>query len=202
LPDLSDLVSFVAILPDETACYAFLQALHKIGSNTHFRDYLSKSKPNGYRSLHSNIRLDARGILKFYIRTPESHEQSQFGFLNELRSSKGTELQIEMPTSEGKIFVITDRGEVHILPEKASPVDLAYKRGDIVGHRFNGAIIYGQQEFVKADYCLEDGDIVHILSGENYGPQQEWLKYVKTDNARKLIKSWKDQSDYWRNLKT
>lgn len=85
------------------------------------------------------------------------------------------------------IFVFTPKGDVVDLPEKATPVDFAYKIHTEIGNRTTGAKVNGKM--VSLSYDVKNGDVVEILlSKENKLPSRDWLKFVKTSFAKSKIK--------------
>lgn len=85
------------------------------------------------------------------------------------------------------IFAFTPMGDVVDLPEKATPVDFAYKIHTDIGNRTNGAKVNGKM--VSLDHNIKNGDVIEILmSRENKLPSRDWLKFVKTSFARSKIK--------------
>mgnify|MGYP001592312588 CR=1 FL=1 len=91
-----------------------------------------------------------------------------------------------------RIFVITPRGEVVDLPLAATPVDFAYAIHSTIGDECIGAKINGK--IMPLDYSLQSGDLVEILTQKSKKPSESWLKFVKTSQARKKIKSGLAQS--------
>ncbi len=89
---------------------------------------------------------------------------------------------------QNRIFVSTPRGDVIELPEKATPVDFAFAIHTDVGNKCAAARVNG--EMVRLDTALKSGDIVEIIINKNRkAPNQDWLKFVKTNNARNKIKA-------------
>jgi len=86
------------------------------------------------------------------------------------------------------IFVFTPKGDVIELPEGATPVDFAYRIHTEVGDRTTGAKANGKM--VTLDYNVHNGDVVEVLtSKEKKLPSRDWLKFVKTTQARSKIKN-------------
>jgi GTP diphosphokinase / guanosine-3',5'-bis(diphosphate) 3'-diphosphatase len=89
-----------------------------------------------------------------------------------------------------EVLVFATGGEAVRLPERATPVDLAYALGGTVGHRTIGARVNGK--LVPLTIALAEGDRVEILTSEseNPGPSRDWLTSVRTPNALVRIQQW------------
>jgi len=78
---LYDLRAMRVIVDDERACYAALALAHALWTPVadEFDDYISRPKPNGYRSLHTVV-ADAQGrTFEIQIRTQEMHVYAEYG---------------------------------------------------------------------------------------------------------------------------
>ncbi len=78
---LFDLRALRVIVHDERACYAVLALAHSLWTpvSDEFDDYISRPKPNGYRSLHTVV-TDTQGrTFEIQIRTHEMHEFAEYG---------------------------------------------------------------------------------------------------------------------------
>ena len=79
--DLSDVRALRIIVEDERACYTALGLVHERWEPVanEFDDYISRPKPNGYRSLHTVV-ADAEGrAFEVQIRTQAMHEFAEYG---------------------------------------------------------------------------------------------------------------------------
>lgn len=88
---------------------------------------------------------------------------------------------------QNRIFVFTPKGDVIDLPDQATPVDFAYAIHTDIGNKCSAARVNDEQ--VSLDTPLKSGDIVQIITDKNRkAPNQDWLRFVKTSNARNKIK--------------
>lgn len=85
------------------------------------------------------------------------------------------------------IFAFTPMGDIIDLPEEATPIDFAYAIHGEIGNHTVGAKI--DNKMVALDQHIKNGEVVEILtSKDRKGPNQDWLKFVKTSAARSHIK--------------
>ncbi len=90
---------------------------------------------------------------------------------------------------EGQVFIFTPKGDVVPLPEGSTPIDFAYSVHSEIGNRCVGAKI--NNRIVPLETKLETGDYVEIITSNNSkGPSRDWLRVVKTTQARTKIRAW------------
>lgn len=86
-----------------------------------------------------------------------------------------------------RIFVITPHNDIIDLPAGATPVDFAYNIHSDIGNQCSGARV--NSKIIPLDYELQSGDIVEIIIQKGKKPSEDWLRFVKTTEAREHIKS-------------
>ncbi|MDO5018263.1 MAG: bifunctional (p)ppGpp synthetase/guanosine-3',5'-bis(diphosphate) 3'-pyrophosphohydrolase [Lagierella massiliensis] len=184
-----------------------------------FKDYIAMPKANLYQSLHTTV-IGPRGeIFEVQIRTYEMHRTAEYGIAAHWKYKEGTtskksslddkltwirelmEWQKDMSDSRefinsfkenftsDEVFVFSPKGDVIELREGSTPIDFAYRVHSAVGNKCVGAKVDGR--IVPLTYKLKTGNIVEILtSASSPGPSRDWLKIVKTSQARQKIKQY------------
>jgi GTP pyrophosphokinase len=90
---------------------------------------------------------------------------------------------------EANVYVFTPKGKVIDLPNGSTPIDFAYRVHTKVGDAAVGAIVNGS--LVSLGSVLKTGDVVEIrTSNTSSGPNEGWLKIVRTAQARSHIKKF------------
>lgn len=89
---------------------------------------------------------------------------------------------------EANVYVMTPMGRVIDLPSGATPIDFAYRIHTDVGHTTVGAIV--NDAMVPLNTELHTGDVVNIKTMKGTGPSEDWLKFVKTNQAKTKIRNY------------
>lgn len=199
-----DLRGVRLIVPDVPSCYAALGIIHGNWRPIphEFDDYIASPKDNFYQSLHTAVIYDDGKPLEVQIRTPEMHQNAEYGIAAHWRyKEKGKRDEVfeqrinwirhlmewrqdvedaqefvdgmKSDVFEDRVYVFTPRGDIIDLPAGSTPIDFAYHVHTEIGHRCRGAKINGK--LVSLDYTLKTGDQVEILTAKQGGPSRDWL---------------------------
>ena len=179
------------------------------------RDWVNTPKANGYESLHTTVMSKSGQWVEVQIRTKRMDEIAERGYaahwkykaggvagseygleqwINKVRdmleNNTGNALEFMDEFRKNlfveEVFVFTPKGELIILPDKATALDFAFEIHTHIGLQCLGAKV--NQKLVPLSYRLKNGDQVEILTSQKQKPNEEWLQYVVTSKARSGIK--------------
>ena len=185
-----------------------------------FKDYISVPKANMYQSLHTTVIGGRRIPFPFeiQIRTWEMHRVAEYGIAAHWRYKEGGQkagsmdeklywlrqiLDWQSETRDShefidslktdlfseEVFLFTPKGDIISMQRGATPLDFAYRIHSQIGNSCVGAKINGKM--VPLDTQLETGDRVEVLtSSASKGPSMDWLKIVKTQQAKAKIRQF------------
>ena len=184
-----------------------------------FKDYIAMPKANMYQSLHTTVIGPEGEPVEIQIRTHEMHNIAEYGIAAHWKYKEGTmsndekmeeklkwlrqmmewEKDVKDPQEfldslkedvfNSQVYVFTPKGDVIELPAESTPIDFSYRVHSKVGNKCVGAKINGR--LVPIDYKLQNGEIVEVITSANStGPSRDWLKIVKTPNARNRIRQF------------
>ncbi len=218
--EIYDFYAIRIIVDTELECYTALGIIHELFKSVpgRFKDYISTPKPNMYQSLHTTV-IGRDGIpFEVQIRTREMHHIAEYGvaahwkYKSGERSKEDIDKKLEwvaklIEAEDGVIdsdeflhalkidifsdetFVFTPKGDVIALPVGSTLIDFAYAIHSAVGNKMVGATINGI--IAPIDRIPQTGDIVEVItSSASKGPSRDWLKIVRTGEARNKIRQW------------
>ncbi|MBE6540991.1 MAG: bifunctional (p)ppGpp synthetase/guanosine-3',5'-bis(diphosphate) 3'-pyrophosphohydrolase [Ruminococcaceae bacterium] len=229
--EIYDFYAIRIIVDTELECYTALGIIHELFKSIpgRFKDYISTPKPNMYQSLHTTV-IGRDGIpFEVQIRTREMHHIAEYGIAAHWKYKSGAKSKEDIDkklswiaklidTEDGAIdsedfmhalkidifsdetFVFTPKGDVIALPQNSTLIDFAYAIHSQIGNRMVGAKINGM--IAPIDRVPQTGEIVEIITSANAkGPSRDWLKIVKTSEARAKIRQWFKKEKRAENIK-
>lgn len=185
-----------------------------------FKDYISTPKPNMYQSLHTTVIDSNAIPFEIQIRTWEMHYTAEYGIAAHWKYKLGMgsnkrdgfdkrlawirqllEVQKESDTNDAlllsiksdfipeEVYAFTPQGEVKALPNGSTAIDFAYSIHSEVGNHMVGAKVNGK--LVSIDHVIKTGELIEVITNaKSNGPSRDWLKVVKSSEARSKIRSW------------
>ena len=195
-----------------------------------FKDYISTPKSNMYQSLHTTVIGKKGAPFEVQIRTWDMHYTAEYGIAAHWKYKEGVSgsderfeerlawirrmldnqsesddieeivRTIKTDLAPEDVFCVTPGGDLISLPAGATAIDFAYAIHSAVGNRMVGAKANGR--IVPIDYVISTGDVVEILTTnqQGHGPSRDWLKIVKTSEARSKIRAWFKKERYAENV--
>lgn len=217
--EVYDLIAIRIIVSSVKDCYGVLGLVHTMWKPIplRFKDYIAVPKQNMYQSLHTTLLGDDGKPFEVQIRTYDMHRTAEYGIAAHWKYKEGSkggndidaklswlrelmEWQNDMKDSRefmetlkvdifaDNVFVFTPKGDVKDFVNGSTPLDFAYSIHSAIGNKCVGAKANGK--LVPLDYQMRTGDIIEILTSNTATPSRDWLKFVKTTQARSKIKQW------------
>ena len=228
-----DLIALRVVTQSTSDCYSALGAIHKHLQPLpgRVKDFIALPKPNGYRSIHTTVFDSEKNVFEIQIRTEQMHDEAERGIAahwvyeeegkkddassfkvqwvedlqnmqNEVKNAEDFLQALKIDFFQDRIFVLTPKGDVKDLPEGATPIDFAFSVHSDLGFFMMGAKVNGKM--VKINHELHSGDVVEIIKTKKpVKISQDWLKQVKTSNAKHKIRHHlnENQSGIFNTLK-
>ena len=179
------------------------------------RDWVNYPKSNGYEALHCTLMSNSGTWVEVQIRSERMNEIAEKGiaahwsykkdgFADENVSemdkwiTKVKEILVNPDVNalelldlihndliKTDIFVFTPKGEQRSIEKGATALDFAYLIHSEIGNHAIAAKV--NFKLTPLSYVLKTGDQVEIITVDNENPKREWLDFVKTSRARKVI---------------
>ncbi len=218
--EIYDIYAVRVIVDTLAECYSTLGLIHDMYHPlpNRFKDYISTPKPNGYQSLHTTV-IGHEGIpFEVQIRTRQMDEQAEYGVAAHWKYKEGKEshdklderlawvsqlLENQRLSEDSgnllhdlksdllpeEVFAFTPKGDVINLPAGATCIDFAYAIHSAVGNRMIGCKV--NNRMVPIDHTVSTGEIIEVVLGPaDKGPSRDWLKIVRTSEAKSKIRNW------------
>ena len=229
LAEIYDLIAVRVIVNTINDCYAALGIIHAIWKPVpgRFKDYIAMPKTNMYRSLHTTLFSDTGLPFEVQIRTYEMHRTSEYGIAAHWMYKEGRANQDELDSKlawlrealelenyadttkefvesirkdffSDYVYVLTPRGQIIDLVTGSTPLDFAYRIHSNVGNHVQHAKVNGA--IVRLDYKLKNNDVCEIVTAPNATPSRDWLKIVKTQQAKAKIRQWFKKANREENI--
>lgn len=232
IDEIYDLFAVRIIVDSVTDCYSVLGVVHEMYTPVpmRFKDYIAMPKPNMYQSLHTTVIGTNGAPFEIQIRTWEMHKIAEEGIAAHWKYKEGISGRTDMDSKlewvrqlldtqinlidtddfmntlkidlfADEVFVFTPNGKVISLPAKSTVIDFAFAIHSQVGYRMIGAKVNGK--IVPNDYNIKNGEIIEIMTSPSaHGPSRDWLKIVKTSQAKNKINQWFKKECREENIET
>lgn len=179
------------------------------------RDWVKYPKNNGYEALHCTLMSNAGIWIEVQIRSVRMNDiaekgiaahwvYKQDGFASEQHSEmdkwimKVKDILVNPDVSalelldlvhtdllKADIFVFTPKGEQKSIEKGATALDFAYSVHTAIGNKAIAAKV--NMRLVPLSYVLRTGDQIEIITAEDEHPKREWLDFLITSKAKKIV---------------
>lgn len=177
------------------------------------RDWLSVPKGNGYEALHTTVMGPGGRWVEVQIRTERMNEIAEKGLAAHWKYKEGTNHEskidswlkhiaeiLKNPDTDtmdfvqdfkldlfyDEIYIYTPKGDMRVMPQGSTALDLAFDIHSELGARCIGAKV--NYRLVPISQRLKSGDQVEIITSSKQKPSEDWLNFVITGKAKSRIK--------------
>ncbi len=218
-----DLVALRVITKTKDDCYKVLKLIHaKWPPFSPIQDYIKKSKPNGYQSIHTEVFGPQKKNIEIQIRDEKMHQEAELGIAAHFAYHRLKETPAYALGQRDARVNKTNSWIRRLLlwrasPKQSSTVDIFKDQLLVLSPKKD--IIELPKEATALDFAykiheeighravsakrnnasvplsakLEFGDIVEIITSKTARPRASWLKIVKTRLAQNKIKAELDR---------
>ena len=212
IEEVLDLLAVRIIVKEPEDCYLVLGIIHMKFNPliSRFKDYVALPKQNGYQTIHTTV-FNENMIIEAKIRTFDMHQTAEYGvaahwkykyngsinpkldWLSDIGIKEDDDVENLYEYAKDSLYVediavYSPKGGIFTLPRGATALDYAYEIHSEVGLRATQA--YVNRIRVPLLTELKNGDIVHIITGNEPHYRCSWLNSVKTGKAKATIKSF------------
>ena len=199
------------ITQNEEECYKIFEIIERkyqlLGDTV--KDYIKNQKENGYQSIHLCIKKDEK-IIEIQLRTEKMDELAEEGTAShwmykkmkgntkfekktawfreilKLKQKKSSLFEgIKINLFKDVIYCYTPLGKMISLSSGATALDFAYSIHAEIGNHAVGALV--NKKYLPLKTPVQNGDTIEIITNKFQRPRRDWLKFVKTKYAKKII---------------
>ena len=216
--EIYDLNGIRILVDTVDQCYAVLGIVHGVWPQVvgRFKDFISKPKPNDYRSIHTTVHGPEGRLLEVQIRTHQMHRVCEegvaahwrykergrssrrlgddaawikqlSGILQDTTDQEEWNASLKTELFSDETYCYTPKGDIIRLPAGSTPIDFAYQIHTDLGDHVQGASVNGR--YVPLSHQLKTGDVVQIETSKTAHPTSDWLGMVKSARARHKIRN-------------
>ncbi|MCQ2143616.1 MAG: HD domain-containing protein [Bacteroidales bacterium] len=179
------------------------------------RDWVKHPKSNGYEALHCTLMSNSGIWVEVQIRSRRMDDIAEKGIAAHwfykkegVPSEKESEMDkwllkiqhilknpdvnalelldiIHNDLVSTDIFVFTPKGQQRSIVKGATALDFAYQVHTAIGNKAVAAKV--NMRLVPLNYVLHSGDQVEIITTQGNIPKREWLDFLVTRKARKVV---------------
>jgi len=207
---MHDIYGIRIICEKEKDCYEALGLVHSKYEiiPEDFDDYISKPKPDGYKSIHTAVQRK-NDVIEVQVRTWAQHLRiTGESYWNYKHVSKDNEFEKELSWERqllewqkqtgkertnrkaigNKLFIFTPKNDVIALTKGATIIDFAFAVHTDVGKKAEKGKINGL--FAPLETKLNNLDTVEIITNEKTQMKKNWLQNAVTEKAKSKIKTF------------